>query len=294
VEKILKGLVNVLSVIYSHIYFPTYFNSLKEVGAYLGSAWTEPDSSGVQSLVWRRKWEATRSEYWKRLLIAYNMEDCMALKRVTAFIYDSCTAPRPALEQRSSTETGPIVASVDEIDRLGAVNNRGRKEFFHADFAYINKCARFDYQRQRVYVRLGKRRRKKGNKHRKDLFRNQKLRVTQRIKIVSRKCPSCGSTDIDRPTKAHFGKGCFTKGKRAFELVFTSNGVKRKVIECVASVHHCLKCGQTFVPSRYERLAKHFHGLMSWAMNEYIAYRVSCPMVSVMIDDCAPGNVCSR
>jgi hypothetical protein len=209
----------------------------------------------------------------------------MALRRVTGFIYTHCFKPIPALDQRSLTENGPLVAPVDEIDRLGTVNSRGRKEFFHPDFAYINKCARFDYQRQRVYVRLGERRRKKGNKRRKDLFRNKKLRVTQRIEITSRKCPFCGSRDLDRPKNAHFGKGCFTKGKRAFDLIFTSGGIKRKVIECAASVHHCLRCDRVFVPTRYERLAKHFHGLMSWAMHEHIAHRISGSMVSGMIKE---------
>ena len=35
VDKVLKALVNTLSLIYSHIYFPTYSNGLKDIGAYL-------------------------------------------------------------------------------------------------------------------------------------------------------------------------------------------------------------------------------------------------------------------
>ena len=68
-DRVLKALVNPLSLIYSHIYFPTYSNGLKDVGACLGCSWTEPDSSGVQSLVWRGRWEATHSEKWKQKLI---------------------------------------------------------------------------------------------------------------------------------------------------------------------------------------------------------------------------------
>jgi Transposase IS66 family len=40
-------------------------------------------------------------------------------------------------------------------------------------------------------------------------------------------------------------------------------------------MHQCLKCNVAFIPERYERLAKHFHGLMSWAMYEHVAHRVS-------------------
>src|SRR5215217_7914933 len=72
VDRVLKALVNPLSLIYSHIYFPTYSNGLKDVGACLGCSWTEPDASGIQSLVWRGRWEASHDEVWKQKLITYN------------------------------------------------------------------------------------------------------------------------------------------------------------------------------------------------------------------------------
>ena len=50
-----------LSVIYPHVYFPTYSNGLKEIARYLGFDWTEPDAPGMQSIVWRRRWEETNS-----------------------------------------------------------------------------------------------------------------------------------------------------------------------------------------------------------------------------------------
>lgn len=42
---------NVLSLIYSQIYFPTYSNELKQIGSYLGCTWAHPHSSGLQSIV---------------------------------------------------------------------------------------------------------------------------------------------------------------------------------------------------------------------------------------------------
>ena len=100
VDRVLKALVNILSLIYSHVYFPTYSNGLKDVGACLGCSWTEPDASGVQSLVWRGRWEATHAEEWKQKLITYNLEDCLALRRVTEFIYTHCAKPEPATGPR--------------------------------------------------------------------------------------------------------------------------------------------------------------------------------------------------
>ncbi len=281
VDRVVNSLVNVLSTIYSHVYFPTYSNGLKEVAACLGCTWTAPNASGIQSLVWRSQWEHTRDEQWKRKLLTYNLEDCEALKRVTEFIYNQCAKPEVAPGQRTEKEAGPIVASVDEIDRLGSVRQREKKEFFSTDFAQINSCAHFDYQRQRVYVRLGKRRRKASAKQPKKL-RNSKLRVNQRIEITSRKCPNCGSTNLTRQAKGHHGCSVRSKGKRSFDLAFTPSGIKRKVIECRSSVHQCQTCDHKFVPERYRRLAKHCHGLMSWTIHENVAHRLSGGTVADM------------
>jgi predicted RecB family nuclease len=283
VDRVLKALVNPLSLIYSHIYFPTYSNGLKDVGAYLGCSWTDPDASGVQSLVWRGRWEASHAEEWKQKLITYNLEDCLALRRVTEFLCIRCARPGSATGPRSGSGDGPAVAWVEEIDRLGTVKMRGRKEFFHPDFGHINDCARFDYQRQRVYIRTSKLLKKNRRGPRK--YRNRTLRVSQRVQIISRKCPTCGSTEVTRWAKGKKARGLWVKHKRAFDLVFSSGGIKRKVVECRSSIHQCLGCGETFIPERYQRLAKHFHGLMSWAMHEHVAHRISCPMVSGMFKE---------
>src|SRR5262249_53236569 len=121
VDRVLKALVNTLSLIYSHIYFPTYSNGLKDVGACLGCSWSELDASGVQSLVWRMRWEATHAEEWKRKLISYNLDDCAALRTVSEFLFTHCARPTPVAGPRVETGNGPGVARVEEIDRLGTV-----------------------------------------------------------------------------------------------------------------------------------------------------------------------------
>ncbi len=52
-------LVNVASFVYGKIYFPVRSNGLKLVGRFLGAEWSDPQASGLQSLVWRHRWEAT-------------------------------------------------------------------------------------------------------------------------------------------------------------------------------------------------------------------------------------------
>src|SRR5260370_38113396 len=83
VAKLLARVVNVLSIVYTHIYFPTYSNSLKDIGRYLGFSWTDPDASGIQSIVWRKKWEESGSARFKDTLPTQNMEDLLRLRTVT-------------------------------------------------------------------------------------------------------------------------------------------------------------------------------------------------------------------
>jgi predicted RecB family nuclease len=292
VDRVLGSLVNVLSLVYAHVYFPCYSNGLKDVAGCLGCSWSDPDASGVQSLVWRARWEAGHAEGWKQKLLAYNLEDCAALKRVTELVYALHPGPGPRGGARPTADAGPPVARVEELDRLGAIAHRGKIEFFHPDFQYINNCAHFDYQRQRVYVRTGRVRRRTPAGPRR--FRNRKLRVSRRVQIVSRTCPACGGREVVQWPKGKKVIGYCTKGKRAFDLVFTPGGVKRRVVECRTTVHECCTCGEVFVPERYQRLAKHFHGLMSWAMYEHVAHRIGCPTLKEVLKDYFGLAVCQQ
>ncbi|HEX4613023.1 MAG TPA: TM0106 family RecB-like putative nuclease, partial [Urbifossiella sp.] len=272
VDRALSALVNVLSVVYAHVYFPCHSNGLKDVAGCLGFAWTEPGASGLQSIVWRRRWDASHANEWKDRLVTYNREDCAALRRVTEFLHTHGQESSSGGRAKPAAAGDPLVASVEEIDQLGAPKRWGEIEFVHTDYQYINGCARFDYQQQRVYARTSKvvrKARPKAYQH-----RNQKLRAS-RVQIVARACPSCRGTDIARWPKAKPGCGYYTRAKRSFDLVFTPGGIRRRVIECRAAVHECRTCGKVFIPERYERVAKHFHGLMGWAMYEHVAHQAS-------------------
>jgi predicted RecB family nuclease len=73
IDAVLSALTNVLTIIYPHFYFPTYSNGLKEVAGCLGCRWTDPDASGIESVVWRKNWEKTGDASWKARLIQYNL-----------------------------------------------------------------------------------------------------------------------------------------------------------------------------------------------------------------------------
>src|SRR5262249_3011115 len=75
-DRLLANAVNVLSAIHACVYFPTFSNGLKDVAGFLGCKWTEANATGLQSLVWRARWEQTHEQIWKDKLLAYNAEDC--------------------------------------------------------------------------------------------------------------------------------------------------------------------------------------------------------------------------
>lgn len=273
VDGVMTALVNVLSIVYDHAYFPCHSNGLKDVAGCLGCSWSDPQASGLQSMVWRKRWEASHGDEWKDRLVRYNQEDCSALRRVTEFLHAHGPQFSTGVGAKPDAAGDPLVASVEEMDQLGGPKRWGEIEFVHADYKYINECAQFDYQRQRVYARTSKlirKSRRKVGQH-----RNRKLRA-RRVQIVARKCPACGGTEIIRWPKGKPGSGCGTpRCKRSFDLVFTQGGIKRRVIECRAAVHECRACGKVFIPDRYERAAKHFHALMGWAMYEHVAHQAS-------------------
>lgn len=277
VDKILNALVNILSLIYSHLYFPTYSNGLKDIGGYLGSSWTDPNASGLQSIVWRMRWEATQEDEWKQKLTVYNLEDCAALKKLTEVIRTiiKSTSDNALIENDQS----PLpISNVKDVEKLSDFHTWGRVNYFHADYEYINKCAYFDYQRERVYIRNSKTIRKHG-KHK--ASPNRKLKGTKKIEIVASKCPSCMSKKVKSGIKKEV-RSQEPRVKRAFDLVMTPSAIRRIIIDVRTSVHKCQVCSEEFIPYQYQRLDKHFHSLKSWAMFQHVEYRLSLKMIEKM------------
>jgi hypothetical protein len=158
------------------------------------------------------------------------------------------------------------VARAEDIPASTTRREFGRGHFAFPELEYVNQCAYFDYQRDKVFLRTNKRLRRV-HAHR-ERRRGKKLRVNRRIVIRSLRCPFCQGKAIRRdPDKVH--------RKKAYDLRITEGGISRQVIECAAHLHRCLDCHRDFLPRRYKRRDKHFHALKSWAMYQHVAHRVS-------------------
>jgi predicted RecB family nuclease len=279
VEKVLKSLVNVLSVVYSNIYFPCYSNGLKDVAGHLGCTWSDPKASGIESLIWRARWESTRNEDWKKKLITYNVEDCKALKRVTGVIRD-IVAKEKSNAPQAANQALPPVGFVRDLDKMANNRTWQRVNFVHPDYEFINSCAYFDYQRERVFVRTLPNLRKRILKQGKSC--KGTFCISQRVTILSRECPFCKSENLAIIPKGEPAKCKRQRARRVFDLVITRCGMRRRLIEYSSDVHRCLGCNKEFVPEQHKRLDSHSHSLRSWAMYQHVAHRLSLRTLKTM------------
>jgi predicted RecB family nuclease len=277
IDKMMASSVNVLALVRSGFYFPTYSNGLKDVGGYLGCVWPGGASSGLQALVWRGRWERSHDECYRERLVSYNLADCDALRHVTEFIL--------AVGGRQSAEPGsgdPVqdsrVAWVKDVE--GQMGHAERfKGFSSADYKYINRCAYFHYQRERVLFRTSE---TLMRVHGKKKSRSQRVRPNRRVESRSVKCPHCKGRNIRRAKAVRHSK-------LEYDLRITEGGIRRLVTQHRAATHWCRDCERQFLPLSFKRRTKrrkYGHALASWVMYQHVGNCISFPKIWAMLKDC--------
>jgi len=227
--KAIASSVNLLSIVFAQVYFPTYSNGLKEIARFLGFSWTHPSSSGLQSIAWRHEWEASRDPTVKKELINYNANDCEALSLVAK-----------ALGRISQTElnadgTSGAMSSIVHAESLG----RNLTSKWHAfksplvDLEQINDAAHWNYQRDRVFVRSGITKKVKTRPRPRSCRPFKKAEITVALKAPAF-CPKCGQL---QRRKAEF------MSRIVQDLVFGRDSVKRRVVKYIVQICRCRSCG---------------------------------------------------
>jgi RNase H-like protein len=145
VDRLIGTSVNLVGCIYGKIYFPTFSNSLKEVGRYLGFEWSWPQASGAAALSLRRAWELGANDGLKHELIEYNMDDCRAAEKVADALVRICGSGASGLD---AVDVGSL--------EVGFQRTFGKFDGALPEFAKINDAAYWDYQRSKVYARTDK------------------------------------------------------------------------------------------------------------------------------------------
>lgn len=256
---------NVLSALYAKVYFPTYSNRLKDVARSLGYVWQAPTPSGLQSVVWRHRWEQTRDCDAKAALVRYNLDDCHALKLLTTFLYDIGSQPRSAPSTGSRPEVVAVESLVDPTEECR--HAWGKMKFAVADFEPITKHAYFEYQRAKVFLRT--------NPSFREIHRRQKrrqkppaVRVSKVIDCRARTCPFCGSRELHlNENRAH--------AKLSLDLRISTGGIARVAKRYRRHWYKCLRCARCFVPGTYSDKERFRHNLASWAIHQHVANRIT-------------------
>jgi predicted RecB family nuclease len=257
VDKLLGRAVNVLSIIHPHVYFPTYSCGLKDIGCSIGCVWSEPDASGHQSVVWRTRWESSREGSLKDKLVRYNAEDCLALRAVVDLL--TCIVPGGTPGALTGS-TSPEVVHTEDLQKAPVRGHRfGKKDSSLPGFNYINQCAYFDHQRDKVFARSHPQFKAIKSRQR----TRHSVRINKVVELVCQRCPACKSRRVSQIGEiAH----------QIIDLKFFRDGVKRWVTRFQSWDYRCAKCHTIFTHPEFPPVTTKFgRGLISWCVYQNVA-----------------------
>lgn len=279
IDTILSRSFNLLAVFFDNIYMPTYTNGLKDIGQYLGFQWSDKNASGIQSIVWRTRWEMERVEEYRERLIRYNKEDCYALLKVKKFI--DCLVTKEAQDRESSD-----VVLVDDLKKK-SVFKFINGEFALPEFEVLRNCAQFDYQRERVHVRTNSYLKKYYAKST-PLSRRKKYMYTgtPNVSLPAPKkeaCPLCNKNTC---------KTLLNLMKTVVDLKFSKSGVRRWIVQLQSNRFHCVRCKKSFIPEWYKSIySKYGHNLIAWTMYQHIVKGQSFRQIAADFDEVFGLNI---
>ena len=236
-EDSLRRMVNVNGPIYGKVYFPTRSNRLKDLGVAVGASWPMSKPSGIQSIVWRYRWEDTGDNDFKTTLLSYNQADCHALRLLTAELQSLSNVADSRLDvdftnkpKQLSTPTGTTI---------------------HETFDGILKSAHFCYRKNRIRIRTEygttPRNATHGRKaHARRLY--QKFAPKKVGKVVRvprrRKCPSHHDLKSSTRTVQH----------TLIDLAFTRNGCRKAFVRHIGTKAYCPNCLRHYLPPSISKL----------------------------------------
>jgi predicted RecB family nuclease len=260
-EALKPRLVNLNACIYGKVYFPTRSNHLKDLGKLVGATWTSPGASGLQSLVWRHRWEETKENKYRELLVAYNQEDCQALWLLTE-------------------ELSKIIASADSHVGIDFVNQPKQHTTelgnqIHEELENIIRYAHADYDKKRVSIRSHKTPSEADGKKRgapKGHQAYQRIAPSKAGTVVKaaprRTCPKHKGESLEKSEKL--------AEKFIINLYFTKNGSRKTVTKYVGAQRYCQKCRKHYPPPKIEGLGNQLfgHAFQAWTIYQRMVLRL--------------------
>ena len=236
--KAIASALNIVSAMFAQIYFPTHSNGLKAIAGLMGFVWPNPESTGLQSVMWRRQWKETEKPQLKQHLLAYNSADCQACELLVRNI-NQLARPRKPKDPPMSKDVAFVV---DNLPNSFSHPDWRTFEGVLPELNGINRAAQWDYQRDRVYLRS---KNKLAIKSANIQKAGKKVSLTESAVSFPQcpVCPDCSSKSSDeREMRSRFFR----------DLVFGRSLVKGRKVRHDFRQFWCKTCRQTFgVPKRF-------------------------------------------
>ncbi len=262
-ELIKQRLINLNSYIYGKVYFPTYSNSLKAIGDFIGIYWTVPNASGLQSIAWRYQWEDSQEIEHKQKLIQYNQDDCRALKLL-------------ADEFCKILINSELESNIDFANQPKKESTETGKKI-HNQFDTILKFAHADYDKKKISIckenTNGNTR--GGQKGHKGHTKAIPSKVNKVIYIpASEICSRCNGELLKEEYKII--------EKVVIDLVFSKNGCRKKINKYISCRNYCPICYKYSAPQSFFEFAtpcSFGHGFKAWVVYQRLVLRLSYRMI---------------
>ncbi len=270
--QVQERLVNVNTLIYAKVYFPSRSNSLKVLGSLVGATWTATDSSGLNCIAWRLEWEATKETRFKDQIEAYNLDDCHALRHLVS-------------ELRSLGEAATSRLDVDFSDRPKQ-HATLTGTAIHDSLEGILESAHAGYDKNRIGVGRRKARSTTGRKGPGALkghigYRriipskaNRTRRVRRRIKCPANKTHVLVSTsELAQYT--------------VVDIAFSKGGCRKTVTKLVGRYSYCPRCNRRLPPPSFRKQNGFLFGhcFRAWAVYQRISLRLPYHAICQVIGD---------
>lgn len=269
-----RRFVNINSFIFGKVYFPSRSNRLKALGSLIGAAWDSPNASGLQSLVWRYRWEDSHREEIKQTLLDYNLSDCHAVRILTAELRD----------------IGKAADARDDIDFVDVPkqNSTDKGVEIHRAFEGILASAHATYRQHRIRIRQGNKLSKTTGgkvgalKGHPGYFRIAPTKAGRVIRVRRRmKCPQ----------RSHKGESLQPTGQLSkhtiIDLVFTKSGCRKAITKYVGEKAFCQRCHRDYLPPAISRFGRRLfgHAFHAWAVYQRISLRLPYTAITRTIED---------
>ena len=265
VARAMKKSINLLSVIFAQVYFPTFSNRLKDIGHFLGARWTGPVTSGLQSLAYRVEWQQSLAPELKTALVTYNREDCAAIETVTSHL----TQIIREAKSRADVEFS------DKPKRVASDMGVG----IHGSLELLQRSAHFGYARSRIKLSA-----KSGAQS----LPPQKAKAKRRPR--RRSFPSIKGTIVRVPRRRicprHPGHKISASSKTSqhllTDLAFSKGGCRKTVIRYTGRMGFCSLCHESHSPPAIRLLKGRQFGwnFQAWVIYQRIALRMSYRLIS--------------